>query len=359
MFIALLPESNTFHRFLQHPLWAPLNDAQAWRRLLGTLNPLWAHADVAARVVRMTDEAPGVRSLWLAPTAAFKGHRAGQHIVLGLDVNGVKLSRCFSISSQPRADRLIRLTIKAKPNGPVSGAAHQLRAGAVVELSQAFGDFAPPSGAQPLLLIGVGSGITPLLPIAMAQAANHDVVLLRSVREDCDQLFTEELQTLSAQHPGLRVISHIRQRDGRLSGDGLAALVPDWQSRQTMLCGPDGLMSELESFYAAHGASAALQTESFGQRAVKPDPDAASHQINAQHSSTQFAARNGQTLLDAAEQAGLQPKFGCRRGICRTCQCRKLSGTVLNTLTGLPSGAGSELIQLCISTPQSAVELAL
>ena len=49
----------------------------------------------------------------------------------------------------------------------------------------------------------------------------------------------------------------------------------------------------------------------------------------------------------------------CRRGICRTCQCRKQNGTVLNLLTGQTSGPGEELIQLCISTPQSALELAL
>ena len=73
----------------------------------------------------------------------------------------------------------------------------------------------------------------------------------------------------------------------------------------------------------------------------------------------EFSAKAGQSLLDAAEAAGLQPRFGCRRGICRTCQCRKRSGTVRNQLTGQLSGPGEELIQLCISTPQSALELVL
>ena len=78
-----------------------------------------------------------------------------------------------------------------------------------------------------------------------------------------------------------------------------------------------------------------------------------------QFNGARFDVASGQSLLDGAEAAGLQPRFGCRRGICRTCQCRKLSGSVLNVLTGLPSGAGEEWIQLCISTPQSAVDLAL
>jgi ferredoxin len=89
------------------------------------------------------------------------------------------------------------------------------------------------------------------------------------------------------------------------------------------------------------------------------DPEAAEHRITHDNAAQVFTVKAGQSLLEGAEAAGLQPRFGCRRGICRTCQCKKISGTVTNLLTGQVSGPGEELIQLCISTPQSALELAL
>jgi hypothetical protein len=117
-------------------------------------------------------------------------------------------------------------------------------------------------------------------------------------------------------------------------------------------------MATFETLYGLAGLAGKLQTESFGRRAAPPDPTAASHEVLHAGSGTVFEARAGQSLLDAAEAAGLSPRFGCRRGICRTCQCTKRSGTVLNLLTGQVSGPGEELIQLCISTPHSAIELA-
>ena len=72
-----------------------------------------------------------------------------------------------------------------------------------------------------------------------------------------------------------------------------------------------------------------------------------------------FSAGNGQSLLDAAEQSGLKPAFGCRRGICMSCQCRKTSGIVRNQLTQTDSSDSEEWIQLCISTPLSDVHLEL
>jgi ferredoxin len=118
-------------------------------------------------------------------------------------------------------------------------------------------------------------------------------------------------------------------------------------------------MRTIEAAYAVAGRSDQLQCESFGRRAAAVDPTATQHAVSCGANERSFTANAGQSLLDAAEAAGLQPRFGCRRGICRTCQCRKQSGTVLNLLTGQTSGPGAELIQLCISTPQSALELAL
>ncbi|WP_146907462.1 flavin reductase family protein [Arenimonas daejeonensis] len=209
-------------------------------------------------------------------------------------------------------------------------------------------------------MLGAGSGITPMMALLQdlaARAPQRSVQLLHSVRTEADAIFADELKALSADFPGLRVQLHCTGEHGQLDATRIAARVPDWRERETLLCGPDGFMRTVEAMFDAAGLRDRLQSESFGRRAAPVDPQAQEHVVVYGETTRVFTARTGQTLLDAAEAAGLQPKFGCRRGICRTCQCRKRSGTVTNRLTGQASGPGEEWIQLCISTPDSAVEL--
>jgi ferredoxin-NADP reductase len=349
-------------QFLRHPLWAPLNQRSSWDRLATAVNPLWSLIEARARVEKIVDEAPGVKSLWLKPNARFKGFVPGQHVLLELEINGARHARCFSFSSAPRADGLIRITIKQKENGPVSAAAHALKNGQIVRLSQAQGAFAPHQANGKLLLLSAGSGVTPMMSILRKLAdenSNRDVVLLHCGHHDTDIIFADELRQLAANWPSLKLHLHATKTLGRLSNERIADIVPDWSERATLLCGPDGFMQVVEKMFAEAGRSDYLQSESFGRRSAPIDPDAAEHKITHGNAEQVFTVQAGQSLLEGAEAAGLQPRFGCRRGICRTCQCKKLSGTVTNLLTGQVSGQGEELIQLCISTPQSALELAL
>lgn len=360
--IKAIQRGSTVRRIWRSPLWAPLNQPAAWERLATALNPAWSLSEPRARVMAVTDEAPGVRSLWLRPNRRFAGFAAGQHVLLELEVNGSRQGRCFSFSAAPRADGLVRLTIKAKAGGAVSHAAHALVPGQVVRLGQAQGRFSPRDDRGGLLLAAAGSGITPMLSHlhALADArSTRNVVLVHSVRAVADVLFADELAALCQRLPGLRVVRHHSAIEGRLDAVALARIVPDWTQREALVCGPDGFMHTLEGLYARAGMAERCQSESFGRRAALVDASAAQHTVSFARTGVQFSAASGQSLLDAAEAAGLRPRFGCRRGICRTCQCTKRSGTVLNQLTGIVSGPGEELIQLCISTPQSAVEIAL
>lgn len=348
---------STVRRALRSPLLAPLNQVEAWSRLASAVNPAWSLVESRARVVQVVDEAPGVRSLWLKPNRRFGGFRPGQHALLELDINGARHGRCFSFSAAPRADGLVRLTIKRKPGGPVSAAAHALQPGQVVRLGRAQGGFEPPCDEGPLLMLAAGSGMTPMMSLLEAMAGSRrDVVLVQSASTLGDLLFAESMARLAARWPTLRWVPHASADLGRLDAASIAAIVPDWSSRATLVCGPDGFMATAEAMHADAGLVGRLVSESFGRRASPVDPEAPFHAVA--FAGATFDVASGQTLLDGAEAAGLQPRFGCRRGICRSCQCRKLAGTVLNQLTGQVSGPGEELIQLCISTPQSALELA-
>ncbi|MEP6882567.1 MAG: ferredoxin reductase [Dokdonella sp.] len=349
-------------RWLRNPLLAPFNQPREWERLLAPIAATWSWSEPLARVVRVVEEAPGVRSIWLRPNRRFAGFRPGQHLMLELDIDGAHHARCFSVSTAPRGDRLLRLTIRQQIDGRVTGAAHALKPGQVVRISQAQGSFAPKDDHAPLLLISAGSGVTPMMSLLLGMAGSgstRDIVVVHCGRGAADTVFAAELTALAERWPELALRLHDSEKDRRLDAAAIVASVPDWAQREALVCGPAEFMQMVSAHYAAAGRSTQLQCESFGRSAAAIDTLAAEHDIRVEESEQLFTAKAGQSLLDAAEAAGLTPKFGCRRGICRTCQCRKRSGNVLNLLTGELSGSGDELIQLCVSTPQSAVELAL
>ena len=348
--------------FWASPLWQPLNDASAWNRIVQLFNRRWSLTECRASVRAVVHECPDVISLHLHPNRRFKGFRAGQHLALTLPVGGVRQSRTFSLSQAPADDGSLRLTIKIKAEGEVSKAAAMLERGDVVVLSQASGDFVHAQPQRAVLLLSAGSGITPIM--AMLQdwsrhADAPDAVLLHCCRNPDDFIFSRELQTLVSCYPRLRVIPVFSAEHGRLDAHGLQRRVPDYAERDALLCGPPEFMAWIADFYAQQGLSAQLRQEHFQPRVTAVQPDA--ERFSAYHADGRaaFTAQRGQSLLEAAEADGLKPVHGCRRGICMTCQCRKLAGVVHNQLTDTVSGAGEEWIRLCVSTPISDLHLEL
>ena len=89
---------------------------------------------------------------------------------------------------------------------------------------------------------------------------------------------------------------------------------------------------------------------------IPENPDVVSGDVMFSHSE-RYVANSGENLLEQAETAGLQPEFGCRRGICHRCTCTKTSGTVRDAITGELSATPNEAIRLCVSVPVGDVTL--
>src|SRR6478736_4951850 len=141
-------------------------------RYLEQLNPMWAAHEVRARVVSVHREVdvarhPAVATLTLQPTSTWRGHRAGQHVQVGVEIDGARrTTRVFSVSSpESRPGDRFTITLRANPDGRVSRfLAERARPGTVVHLSQAQGEFVLPDRVpERLLLVSGGSGITPVM----------------------------------------------------------------------------------------------------------------------------------------------------------------------------------------------------
>jgi ferredoxin-NADP reductase len=355
-------------RLADSPWLRPFNDVAAIDELLETIDPQWSLRRIKARVVRIVEETHDTRSLVLQPNWRWPGFRAGQHAVVEVVIDGVRHRRCYSLSSPP-GGRRIAITVKRQPEGKVSSWLHsRIRVGDVLTLSAPGGGFVLPDPVpRKLLMISGGSGITPLMSMLRdLHARDYDgsIVFLHVCRSSTeDAIFGHELCQLAARWKSLQLQYHDSRARGRFDAEALQRCVPDLAERHTLLCGPAGLMAMVQALWQDEAIAQPLQSERFSLvpallPASPPSEATANAEVTCITSGRRFQAGPG-PLLQEAEAAGLAPKHGCRMGICHSCQCRKVSGTVQNLLTGAISAEPDEPIQLCISAARSDLTLAL
>src|ERR1044072_6655821 len=137
---------------------------------------MWAAREVRARIVDVRREVdvpghPPVATITLQPTSTWQGHRAGQHVQLGVEVDGARrTTRVFTISSpDSRQGDRFSVTLRANP-AAIRGLSvstflvERAQPGTMVHLSQAQGEFVLPDQVpEHVLFISGGSGITPAL----------------------------------------------------------------------------------------------------------------------------------------------------------------------------------------------------
>src|SRR6476661_7398069 len=133
--------------------------------VLDVFHPLRAGAELRGRIVAVHPETADSATLVIKPGRDWAGHVPGQYVRVGVDVDGVRLWRTYSLTHGPRADRCISITVKAIPDGVVSNhLVHHARAGQMIQLDQAQGEFVLPQPIPAkLLLVTAGSGITPVI----------------------------------------------------------------------------------------------------------------------------------------------------------------------------------------------------
>lgn len=322
---------------------------------LGLLNPLWSADELRGRVEAVRHEAPGAATLVIRPGRAWRGHRPGQWVKVGVDVGGVRHWRTFSLSSPPRRDGRITITVKAAPDGVVS--AHLVgtaRPGTILRLAAADGDFVLPAAVpRRLLFVTAGSGITPVMAILRHLRGTKDAVLVHSDRTAGDVIFGSELRAMD----GLRLHERHTKKNGRIKPSDLGLLCPDWAERDAWACGPGEMLDDLAVHWRAAGAEERLRVERF--RTTRNDGGGEGGRVRFTRSGVEVDADGATPLLVAGEAAGALLPSGCRMGICHTCVGRLCSGKVRDLRTGEMHGGEGEIVQTCVSAAAGPVEIEL
>ncbi|MEA2595167.1 MAG: hypothetical protein QOF01_1636 [Thermomicrobiales bacterium] len=241
--------------------------------VLGRLS--WRLADI----VESVDETPGTKTLVLA-VPGWPGHRPGQHVDVRLTAeDGYQAQRSYSIASAPAGER-VELTVERLDDGEVSPyLTDELRTGDKLEVRGPIGGYFTWDVADggPLLLVGGGSGVVPLMAMLRHRASIGSPVptrLLFSSRSFEEIIYREELTRLAAADDGLEVIhtltrAHPSDWTGyrrRIDEAMLAEVAWSPAARPLVyICGPTRLVETVASTLVALGHEPArVKTERFG-----------------------------------------------------------------------------------------------
>jgi ferredoxin-NADP reductase len=228
-----------------------------------------------ATIAESRPETPRVRTLAL-DVDGWDGHRAGQHVDVRLTAeDGYQAHRSYSIASAPRSP-LVELTVERIDDGEVSPwLVDVARPGDRLEVRGPVGGYFvwDPTVDGPVVLVGGGSGVVPLIAMARQRAADGDTVptaLVYSARTWEDVIFRDELSSSSSD--GLDVVFTLTrsQPEGwtgyarRIDRELLAEVVPD-RLGLAFVCGPTPFVETVAQALVDLGHDPArVKTERFG-----------------------------------------------------------------------------------------------
>jgi ferredoxin-NADP reductase len=328
---------------------------------LGLVNPLASRRQLRGVVTRVTTETPDSRTNHFRPGKGWNPHAAGQWARIGVEIDGVRHWRSYSLSAPAGADPAITVTAI----GFVSTAlARRTKVGDILFLDTPQGDFVLPVHPRPLLMLTAGSGLTPVMSMIrtlVPRRPDADVVLVHSSRTRADALFHDELLELADQFPGLKVRHWFtREEDGRridlTNPADLELLCPDWRDRAAYACGPAEFLDAATDLWQSATGEHELTIERFAP-ALLPGVGGEGGLVTFEKSDKEVDAPGDCSLLDAGEQAGVVMPSGCRMGICRSCLTPLIAGQVRDLRTGEVHGDEGELIQTCINAAAGPVHL--
>ena len=345
------------------------------------------------RVAAVDREAADVVSLSMEQPdgARLPAALPGQFLVLRLrtTANGPMLLRNYSMSGMPGA-RTYRVSVKREINGVVSSYVYDhVHAGDLLEVSAPRGGFILKSGDAPVAFLSAGIGATPVLAMLhslSSAASSREIWWIYGARNRAQHPFAKESRELLETLPNSR--SHIvysKPDSGDQPGvdyDSVGHVDTPLLDRLGVtrdadfyLCGPPSFLKQITEGLKTWGAdSTRIHEEVFGPEApitpgVAPSSRPPAHAPAGEPGAGPQVSftRSGLTvpwdsrfssLLEFAEACDVPVQWACRTGVCHTCECGLIGGTVQYQPDPLEPPAGGNLL-ICCSRPAGDIEVDL
>lgn len=323
-----------------------------------SLNVHWDVADVARsreravrtlnlRVLERREESDGVVSLLLGHPdgGALPGWKPGAHIDLHVPGDPETLVRQYSLCSDPGNTAAYRVGVLRSDAGRGgSMAVHRtLHQGSTVTVSWPRNNFRFVPSPKYLFIAG-GIGITPLLTmIREAEEAGADWQLVYGGRTRASMAFLEELAAY-----GERVTLVPQDTHGLMDLPGL--LQDAREDTLIYCCGPEPVLRAVET-HSAHWRKGSLRVERFAAKVLeRSEPDTA-FEVEFAASGVTVEVGPDESILDAADRAGLPVISSCKTGTCGTCETRIVSGRAehRDSILTPDEQDANETLMICVS----------
>ena len=357
------------------------------------------HTLQVSRIDRLTDQAVKVTLSIPDELSDSFSFLPGQYITLDVDVTGEKVRRSYSLCSAPSTQGAISVGVKEIPNGKVSPVLNrQIKVGDSIECMPPMGNFTWTQAAQGsahVVLIGGGSGITPLLSIATTILESNDsskISLVYGNKNGDSIMFLEDIQAFEQQYPSRFEVVHVfdqpRKKKGLFSSKTMETIphkegliskslllgvlnsmnVPS-DSAHFYICGPSPMMRSCQqALKNIEVADERIHVEFFTEKsdedkqaALLGDSDEgfegkAMVQIQLDGNSQSIEVEERDTVLNAALDNGIDAPYACMVGACTTCKAKLVKGQIEmdDHPALLPKEVEEGYILTCQSHPKSS-----
>jgi len=338
---------------------------------------------ITLRISDIIDETPSAKTFrFVSRDGYLPPFLAGQYIALFLEVNGVRTSRPYSLSSPPNQTGYYDITVRRVDGGPVSNyLLDEVRRGDLIESSGPSGNFYynPLFHDTTMVCLAGGSGITPFTSMVrevVECGLDRTLYLFYGNKTLDEAIFHDELRGISERFENIVYVPVIEEpsegyegASGLMTGDLVRETIGDPARKTFYLCGPKGMydfcVPELEGLgipvrkirKEVYGPPAHIWEDPAWPRSVKADEW---FRVNVSGSGP-IPSRAGESLLTALENAGLRVPCLCRSGECSMCRVKILTGKVFQP-AGVPvrkSDRQFGYVHACVSYPLEDLRILL
>ncbi len=281
-------------------------------------------------------------------------YQPGQYLTLRTTIDGQDIRRSYSICSAPY-EPLCRVAIKKVDGGVFSTWANEhLMANMELQVMTPMGHFTASindENQKHYLLIGAGSGVTPLISLAktiLRQEPKSEVSMILGNRQFHSIIFRDELEDLKDIYLGRFRMFHVLSSEpndvtllhGRIDNDKIEGFLKTFLSHppvdEVFLCGPQTMTEGARDLFLSKGMDPEkVHLELFGTSLPQGSPKKVVAEDNGQMcevsvifdgQQTDFKMPKTQPVLDAAQAAGVDIPFSCKGGMCCTCRAKVMEG---------------------------------
>ncbi|WP_293372386.1 fatty acid desaturase [Nevskia sp.] len=312
-------------------------------------------APIEVRITSIREVGEDIRSFDFEPTdanALLPEGAAGAHVTVFINA---KLIRQYSLVEHDDVRNRYRIAVKRDDKGRGgSRAMHELKVGDVVRISPPKNNFMLYENARRFILISGGIGITPMLAMAhrLIRLGKEFELHVCARNEDAVPFKDELAVSRLARH----VKIHLDKPEGgsTLSPEAIFAR-PDADA-QIYICGPGGFMNWLSGAAVKQGwLPENVRIESFSAP-ISNDGSNHAFTLRLERSNKDVPVKAGQSILDALQHVGIDPRYACMQGTCGTCVVKVTSGEVDHRDAYLSETEKAANTQMCLCVSRAKAD---